>query len=135
MLAGGWTLLQHEALSALLPHCAAHRVGVMVAAPFETGILATGPVAGARYAYQPAPPEILDRAARLQAICARHGLPLAAAALRFPLLHPAVASVVVGHQSVAELQANLRLLDQPVPAALWQDVAAAGLLPRELRID
>jgi D-threo-aldose 1-dehydrogenase len=135
MLAGGWTLLQHEALSALLPHCAAHDVAVMVAAPFDTGILATGPVAGARYAYRPAPPDILDRAAQLQAICARHGLTLPAAALHFPLLHPAVASVVAGHQTVAELQTNLRLLDQPVPQALWRDMVAAGLLPADLPID
>ncbi|MBC9178406.1 aldo/keto reductase [Pseudoroseomonas ludipueritiae] len=134
MLAGGWTLLQHEALSALLPHCAAQGVGVMVAAPFDTGILATGPVAGARYGYKPAPPQILHRAAQLQAICERHGLPLAAAALHFPLLHPAVASVVAGHQTVAELQANLGLLDQPVPQALWRDMAAAGLLPPDLPI-
>lgn len=135
MLAGGWTLLQHDALSALLPHCAAHDVAVMVAAPFDTGILATGPVAGARYAYRPAPPDILDRAAQLQAICARHGLTLPAAALHFPLLHPAVASVVAGHQTVAELQTNLRLLDQPVPQALWRDMVAAGLLPADLPID
>jgi D-threo-aldose 1-dehydrogenase len=135
MLAGGWTLLQHEALSALLPHCAAQSVTVMVAAPFDTGILATGPVAGARYAYQPAPPEILDRAARLQAICTHHGVSLAAAALHFPLLHPAVASVVAGHQTVAELQVNLRLLDQPMPQALWRDMIAAGLLPADLPID
>ena len=132
MLAGGWTLLQHEALSALLPHCAMHQTAVMVAAPFDTGILATGPVAGARYAYRPAPPDILNRAAQLQAICARYGLPLAAAALRFPLLHPSAASVVAGHQTVAELQANLRLLDQPVPQALWRDMIAAGLLPADL---
>ena len=135
MLAGGWTLLQHEASSALLPHCAAQGATVMVAAPFDTGILATGPKPGARYAYQPAPPEILDRAARLQAICTQHGLPLAAAALRFPLLHPAVASVVAGHQTVAELQANLHLLAQPVPQMLWRDMMAAGLLPTDLPID
>jgi D-threo-aldose 1-dehydrogenase len=134
MLAGGWTLLQHEALSALLPHCAARGTTVMVAAPFDTGILATGPVAGARYAYQPAPPDILARAARLQAICERRNLPLAAAALRFPLLHPAVVSVVAGHQSVAELQANLSLLDQTVPQALWRDMVAEGLLPADLPI-
>jgi D-threo-aldose 1-dehydrogenase len=134
MMAGGWTLLQHEALAALLPHCADRGVAVMVAAPFDTGILATGPVPGARYAYRPAPPDILDRAARLQAICTRHGLPLAAAALHFPLLHPAVASVVAGHGTVAELQANLRLLDQPAPPALWHDMVAAGLLPQGLRL-
>jgi D-threo-aldose 1-dehydrogenase len=131
MLAGGWTLLQHEALSSLLPHCARHQVAVMAAAPFDTGILATGPVAGARYAYKPAPPDIMKRAARLQAICARYDLPLVAAAMRFPLSHPAVISVVAGHQSAAELQANLDLFDQPLPPALWREMVAEELLPED----
>ena len=129
MLAGGWTLLQHGALDELLPHCLAHGVSVLVASPFNTGILATGPVDGARYDYHPAPPEILERAARLDAACRRHGVPLAAAALQFPLRHPAVASVVTGHQGVAELRENLRLLARPVPAALWRELEKDELIP------
>ena len=129
MLAGGYTLLQHGGFDELLPWCAANAVSVILAAPYNTGILATGAVAGARYYYEPAPPEILERTRRIEAVCTRHQVPLAAAALQFPLGHPAVASVVVGHAEAAEVADNLALLRHPIPAALWGELKAAGLLP------
>ena len=129
MLAGGYTLLEHASLDTLLPHCARSGSSVMVAAPFNTGILATGAVDGARYFYRPAPAEILARTAGIEAICRRHGVRLAAAALQFPLAHPAVVSVVAGHQSAGEVTANLGLLEEPIPAEFWQELRSAQLLP------
>jgi D-threo-aldose 1-dehydrogenase len=129
MLAGGYTLLQHGALEALLPWCEEHKISVVLAAPYNTGILATGAVDGARYYYRPAPPEILERTRRVEAACARHDVPLAAAALQFPLHHPAIASVVVGHEHAVEVERNLALLEFPIPVALWADLKEDGLIP------
>jgi len=129
MLAGGYTLLQHAALDALLPWCVERGVSVLLAAPYNTGILATGAIEGARYYYQPAPPHILERTQRIERVCARHRVPLAAAALQFPLLHPAVASVVVGHQQREEVERNLALVRHDIPAALWAELKDDGLIP------
>ena len=132
MLAGGYTLLRQASHRTLLAHCAAAGSTVMVAAPFNTGILATGSAPGARLDYAPAPPDVLARVAAIEAVCRRHGVPLPAAALQFPLAHPAVGSVVAGHQAVAELDANLRLLATPVPAAFWAELKETGLLPNDV---
>ena len=129
MLAGAYTLLEHAALDELLPWCVDHRVSVLLAAPFNTGILATGAIEGARYFYKPAPPAIMSRVARIEAICARHGVPLAAAALQFPLAHPAVASVVVGHERSADVARNVAFMRHAIPAALWEELKAERLLP------
>jgi D-threo-aldose 1-dehydrogenase len=112
-----------------LPHCARTGVAVLLASPFNSGILATGTGPEARYFYQPAPPEILARTGRLEAVCRRHNVPLSAAALQFPLAHPAVASVVAGARSRAEVEANVRLLGFPIPRDFWQELAAESLLP------
>jgi D-threo-aldose 1-dehydrogenase len=131
MLAGGYTLLQHGGLAELLPWCADNDVSVLVAAPFNTGILATGAIDGARYYYKPAPPAILQKTRELSSVCERHAVPLAAAALQFPLYHPAVAAVVVGHESAREIEHNLALLRFPVPPALWHECKDRGLIPRD----
>jgi D-threo-aldose 1-dehydrogenase len=128
LLAGRYTLLEQSALDSFLPACAARGVGVVVGGPFNSGVLATGPVPGAFYDYAPAPPRILQRAAALEAVCRRHGVSLAQAALRFPLGHPAVVCVLAGAQTGDELKRNVATLDRPVPAALWRDLVAAGLL-------
>ena len=88
MLAGRYTLLDHTALDTFLPDCARRGIGVLMAAPFNSGILATGARPGATYFYQPAEPDIAARVARIEAVCARHGVAIAAAALQFPLAHP-----------------------------------------------
>ncbi|SAK95325.1 oxidoreductase, aldo/keto reductase family protein [Caballeronia temeraria] len=131
MLAGGHTLLQHTAAVTLLPLCASSGISVIVASPFNTGILATGSVEGARYEYRPATdtPEILERVRRLEVVGRAHGVPLAAAALQFPLRSNAVASVVAGHQSVTEVRQNLAWLQHAIPDAYWEDLKASGLLP------
>lgn len=129
MLAGQYTLLNHEALDEFLPLAAARRIAVLLAAPFNSGILATGAVLGARYFYQPAPEPVLETVRRIEAVGHAHGVPLPAAAIQFPLGHPAVASVVVGARSPQEVRANAGHLCHPIPAAFWEDLKALGLLP------
>jgi D-threo-aldose 1-dehydrogenase len=98
-------------------------VSVIAAGVFNSGVLAA-PVAGATYDYQAAPAGLIERAARLERACARFGVPLRAAAARFPLTHPAVASVLIGARSAAEVTDALRLRALDIPAALWDQLAA-----------
>ena len=128
LLAGRYTLLEQEAVESFLPLCERRGIGVVIGGPLNSGILATGPVSGATYNYRPAPPPILERAGRLERVCASHGVPLAAAALQFPLAHPAVACVIPGARSEAEVELNVALLARPLPTALWRDLKAEGLL-------
>lgn len=128
MLAGRYTLLEHEALDELLPHCAAAGIGIMTAGPYNSGILATGAKPGATYNYVPAPPEILDRVARIEAVCARHAVPLPAAAVQFPLAHPAISTMVPGAVAPHEVKANVELIETPIPADLWAELKHEGLL-------
>lgn len=129
MLAGGYTLLEHAALDDFLPLCAQQKRAVIVASPFNSGILATGATAGARFFYQPAPPEILERTRRLEAVCRRHRVPLGAAALQFTLAHPVVVSAVCGYRSRAEVDTNMAWAALPLPGALWDELKAERLLP------
>jgi D-threo-aldose 1-dehydrogenase len=130
LLPGRYTLLDQTAggPGGLLERCRREGVAVMLAAPFESGILASGPVPGATFLYKEAPPEIMARVARLEAHCRRHGVPLAAAALQFPFRHAAIASVVVGMRSAAEVAANLALARTTIPEAFWADLVADGLI-------
>ena len=128
LLAGRYSLLEQPALDEFLPLALSKGIGVMLGGVFNSGILATGPVEGAMYDYAPAPPAIRERVARIEAVCRAHGVTLARAALHFPLGHPAVASVVLGAVSPAEVRRNLAGFGQAVPAALWSDLKAEGLL-------
>src|SRR5439155_25390505 len=110
--------------------CEERGVAVIAGGVFNSGVLAD-PREGATFDYAPAPPEILDRARRLRTICGRHGVPLAAAALQFPLAHPAIATVLTGARSAAEFRENVALLDVPIPGELWEELRASGLLPAE----
>ncbi|MBL8550541.1 MAG: aldo/keto reductase [Hyphomonadaceae bacterium] len=127
-LAGRYTLLEQEALEAFLPLCAKKSIGIVIAGPYNSGVLASGPVEGAYYNYAPAPPAILDRVARLKAICESHGVPLAAAALQFPLLHPNVVSVIPGLRNGREAASTLALFDAKIPADLWRELKHEGLV-------
>jgi len=129
MLAGGYTLLEHAALADFLPLCASGKQSVIVASPFNSGILATGAIEGARYFYEPAPVPILERVRRLEAVCARHAVPLGAAALQFTLGHPAVTTAVCGYRSRDEVDTNLAWSTLPIPAALWDELKSAQLIP------
>jgi D-threo-aldose 1-dehydrogenase len=128
LLAGRYTLLEQEALNSFLPYCIEKKIGVVIGGPFNSGILATGPKPGAYYNYQPAPKTILERVARIQAICAHHKVKLAEAALRFPLSHPAIVSVIPGGQKPSEVRRNAEMLAVKIPPALWRDLKAAGLM-------
>ncbi len=128
LLAGRYSLLEQGPLDGFFPLCAARGIGLVIGGPYNSGILATGPRPGAHYNYAPAPPDILDRAARIAAVCGRHGARLVDAAFRFPLLHPVVVSVIPGGQGVDEMDSNIRAAQAAVPAALWTDLKAEGLL-------
>lgn len=128
LLAGRYTLLEQEPLATLLPECEKRGTKIVIGGPYNSGILATGPVGGATFNTRPAPPAVLERVARIEVLCRRHGVPLAAAALQFPLGHPTVVSVIPGARSVAELEQNLSFMNWPIPAALWTDLQAAGLV-------
>jgi D-threo-aldose 1-dehydrogenase len=128
LLAGRYTLLEQEALESFLPLAADRGIGIVIGGPYNSGILATGPVDGAFYNYDPAPPDILERVARIEAVCKRHGTRLVDAAFHFPLAHPAVVSVIPGGQGVAEMESNLAAAKASVPQALWADLKAEGLM-------
>ena len=128
LLAGRYTLLEQEALTSFLPLCIEKQIGVVIGGPFNSGILATGPKPGAFYNYAPAPKEILDRVRAIETVCKAHGVKLAEAALRFPLSHPAIVSVIPGGQRASEVRRNAEMLHAKLPAALWRDLKAQGLL-------
>ena len=128
LLAGRYSLLEQPALAEFLPLALQQGIGVMLGGVFNSGILATGAVSGAKYNYRDAPPEILDRVSRIERVCAAHNTPLPTAALHFALGHPAVASLVLGGQAPAEVERNVAALSTKVPATLWVDLKAARLL-------
>ncbi len=134
LLAGRYSLLEQPALASFMPLALEKGIGLMLGGVFNSGILATGPVPGARYNYNPAPPDILARVAAIEAVCTRHGLPLRRAALQFPLGHKAVASLVMGAVSPAEVADQIAELSQPVPAALWAELKADGLLAADVPV-
>ncbi len=128
LLAGRYTLLEQQALESFLPYCVEKNIGVALGGPFNSGILATGPRRGAYYNYAPASVEILERVGRIQTICKAHGVKLAEAALRFPLGHPAVVSVIPGGQKASEVRRNAEMIGAKIPPALWRDLKTAGLM-------
>ncbi|MBP8294867.1 MAG: aldo/keto reductase [Burkholderiales bacterium] len=128
MLAGRYTLLDHTALDTFLPLCERRQIGVLMAAPFNSGILATGARPGATYFYTEAEPAIMERVRRIETVCARHGVAIAAAALQFPLGHPAIASVVTGMRDRAEAAANLAHVRAAIPVAFWAELKHEGLI-------
>ncbi|WP_128434819.1 aldo/keto reductase [Streptomyces cyaneus] len=128
LCAGRYTLLDQEALAELLPAAEARGTSVVIGGAFNSGLLAN-PKPGATYNYAAASPELLDRALRLKSVANRHGTTLRAAALAFCAAHPAVASVLVGARSAAEVVDCAHQFAAPVPAALWQELRDTGLLP------
>lgn len=133
LCAGRYTLLDQSALTELLPEAAARGKSVVIGGVFNSGLLAD-PRPGATYDYATAPQEVLDRALRLQAVAERHQVPLRALALHFPYGHPAVASVLVGARSGNEVRDAAELLARPVPADLWAELRAEGLLPDDVPV-
>ena len=128
LLAGRYSLLEQPALSEFLPLAQQQGIGVLLGGVFNSGILATGAIRGAKYNYRDAPPEILDKVARIERICAGHGVALPTAALHFALGHPTVVSLVLGGQSPRDVERNVAALHIEVPADLWADLKAERLL-------
>jgi D-threo-aldose 1-dehydrogenase len=124
LLAGRYTLLEQAPLDDLLPLCAARGTSIVVGGPLNSGILAGRDT----WNYAPPPPDIISRVAAIRAICDRHAVPLAAAALQFPLAHPQVAAIIPGPRSAEEFTANAALLNHAIPAEFWTELRTAGLL-------
>ncbi len=128
LLAGRYTLLEQEALDSFLPLCEQRDVGIILGGPYNSGILATGAVPGAKYNYADAPENILNRVRKIEAVCAAHHTPLIAAALQFVLGHPCVKTVVPGAVNASEVKSNVALLERDIPPGLWSDLRSEGLI-------
>jgi D-threo-aldose 1-dehydrogenase len=129
LLAGRYTLLEQTALDGFLPRCLERGVEIIIGGPFNSGALVEPPGGGPiHYNYAAAGPKVVARVEGLRRVCAAHGAPLAAAALQFPLAHPAVASVIPGMASPAQVADALAWMETPIPAGLWDDLRAEGLL-------
>ena len=128
LLAGRYTLLEQASLSPFLDECVKRQVGIIVGGPFNSGVLVSGPVPGALYNYAAADDQVLARAGQLQQVCAQFGVPLATAALQFPLAHPAVVACIPGARNAAEVAQLGAWLHQPVPSDLWAAMRRQGLI-------
>lgn len=128
LLAGRYTLLEQGGLEAFLPECVKRSVSVILGGPYNSGILTGGVKPGATHDYVAAPAHLIDKAKRIEAVCQRHGVELGAAAMQFPLYHPAVCSVISGALSVAEVQQNVSRMSARIPADLWSELKREKLL-------
>ena len=131
LLALRYTLLDHDVLDDELPRCEEAGTGLVIGGVFNSGVLATGARPGAMYDYAPAPADVLARVERIERVCDRFGVPLAAAALQFPLGHPLVASVIPGAVSAAQVERNVAAFRHPIPADFWEALRADGLIRQD----
>jgi D-threo-aldose 1-dehydrogenase len=128
MLAGRYTLLEQPALETIA-EMSERGMSVFSAGLYNSGILATGTRTGTPiYNYSSAPPEIVARVQRLEAVCDRHGVRLKAAAAQFVKANLGITSIVLGAESVAQIEENVRVFHEPIPAAFWADLRAEGLV-------
>ncbi|WP_354667926.1 aldo/keto reductase [Paraglaciecola arctica] len=133
LLAGRYSLLEQEALSSFLPKCEAHSASIILGGPYNSGILATG-VKGAAtpmYNYEAAPPKIIKRVASIEEVCEAFDVPLAAAALQFPLAHPAVATVIPGIDSEDRANKTCQLFSEQIPKEFWQVLKQQQLIRQD----
>jgi D-threo-aldose 1-dehydrogenase len=130
LLAGRYTLLEQGALESFFPACEKKKISIVIGGPYNSGILAagTGSKQTLTYNYESAPPDIIKRVQRIEQCCDRHKVPLAAAALQFPLAHPVVASVIPGLGNPERVTKTVELMQAKIPAALWQELTAQGLV-------
>jgi len=128
LVAGRYTVLDQEALAELLPLCVDRGIAVLIGGVMNSGILAD-PRPGARFDYRPAPPAMVERARRIVAVCERHDVPVRAAAIQFPLAHPAVASLIAGVRRISHLEEYPALMRLPIPGGLWAELRDEGLIP------
>lgn len=128
LVAMPYTLADQAALHGPMADCARRGIKVVIGAPFASGLLANPSAPGVMYAYAPASAEMVAKARAIEAVCARHGVPLAAAALQFPLLHPAVVSVIPGAVSADQVRQNAANVARVIPGQLWDDLKMQGLI-------
>lgn len=131
LCAGRYTLVDHTALKRLLPLCEERNISIIIGGPYNSGILAQGAVDGAKFDYRKAPPVIVEKVRRIEVICGRHETPLKAAALQFPLAHPAVATVIPGARSPLEVDENVAMAEFEIPGDFWAELRDEGLIPDE----
>jgi D-threo-aldose 1-dehydrogenase len=126
-----YTLLDQGSLNTGMKRCLDEGISVVIGAPYASGILATGPGPNARYRYGIAEPDIQEKTRRIQAVCGRHGVSLQAAALQFPLAHPAVVSIIPGGARPEEVTSNLRFFAEDIPADFWAELKSEGLIDND----
>lgn len=131
LIAMPYTLLDQSAIHAGMERCAERNIGIVIGAPFASGLLATGSRSGATYEYVQPPQSVLDKLRRIEAVCAAHAVSLQAAALQFPLAHPAVASIIPGMISPRQVEQNIASLNATIPSAFWSDLRSEGLIDTE----
>src|SRR6201986_3056553 len=128
LLAGRYTLLEQGGLETFLPECVKRNVSVILGGPYNSGILTGGVKPGATPDYVAAPASLIEKAQKIEAVCKRHGVELGAAAMQFPLFHPAVCSVIPGALSAAEVKQNVARLSAAIPVELWSELKRERLL-------
>lgn len=132
LLAGRYTLLDQIALTDLLPLATEQGIAIYVGGPFNSGILANPYATQPTFNYDTAPNELIAKAQKIDAVCRRYDVPLKAAAIQFPLGHPAIVSVLSGARSVAEVEENMAMFRVEIPDELWQELMEEGLLPQDV---
>ncbi|HSH99143.1 MAG TPA: aldo/keto reductase, partial [Reyranella sp.] len=128
LLAGRYTLLEQGALEAFLPECVKRNVSVILGGPYNSGILTGGVTDTTTHDYVQAPAPLIDKARRIEAICTRHGVALGAAAMQFPLFHPALCAVIPGALDATEVKQNVERLSAKIPSELWSELKHEKLL-------
>jgi D-threo-aldose 1-dehydrogenase len=127
LVAGRYTLLEQDSLDDLVPAATERHVSIIAGGVFNSGLL-IDPRPDSTYNYEPAPPEIVERATRLRDACAAFDVPLRAAAIQFPLFQPAVAAIIVGARTPAEVEDCVEMLGLPIPPDLWSSLKEKGLI-------
>ena len=128
LLAGRYTLLEQDALKEFLPLCEKRGSAVVVGGGFNSGILATGAIPGAKYNYSQAPAEIMSRVKQIENVCAEYNVPLPAAALQFVVAHPAIPTFMAGTRTVEQLEQNLSWFSHEIPRQFWTTLKAKNLI-------
>jgi D-threo-aldose 1-dehydrogenase len=127
LVAGRYTLLDQSAIEEVLPLCVRKNISVIIGSPFNTGIL-HDPKPDSTFDFMPAPPEMVEKAMKLRAVCQKYNVPLPAAAIQFPFAHPAVAQILTGARSGSEIMDNVKLMQTPIPPELWRELRDTGLV-------
>jgi D-threo-aldose 1-dehydrogenase len=128
LLAGRYTLLEQGGLEAFLPECLKRNVSVILGGPYNSGILTGGVKPGATHDYAAAPAPLIEKAQKIEAVCQRHGVELGAAAMQFPLFHPALCAVIPGALAIREVTENVARMKVKIPTELWSELKREKLI-------